>query len=352
MSEHFSSPRRIDKPATIRDVAQRAGVSKSSVSRYLQGSEHLSSQARTAIHDAIAELGYRPSAVARSLTNRRSKAVGVLVHDLRQPWVVDFLDGLSPSLHGAGYYMLLGDTRLDASMGESLVRTFAQKQVDGLGVAGTRPSSDALATAIRDLPTVVAGNHELDDTGLDLVVPDDEAVTLLALEHLYSLEHRRIAHVAGDGGRTFDLRRGAYERFMADKGLADSMCVAVASPSEVGGQTASQEILAAADKQPTAIFAANDLLAMGTLSTARSLGIAVPERLSIVGIDDSFLAASGVISLTSINLDTSRQGVLAGELLVQRIADPDAERRRHVLQPRGLTVRSSSGSAPHKRRSR
>lgn len=352
MSAHSFPSRHAGKSATIRDVAQRAGVSKSSVSRYLQGSTHLSTDARTAIRDAIADLDYRPSAVARSLTNRRSKAVGVLVYDLRQPWFVDFLDGLSVSLHDAGYYMLLGDTRLDASMGESLVRTFAQKQVDGLIVAGTMPISDALAAAIRDLPTVVAGNHELDDTGLDLVVPDDDAVVLLAMEHLYRLGHRRIAHIAGDGGRTFELRRNAYERFMTSKGLTDSIHVVVAAPSETGGQAASHEILSSSGRRSTAVFAANDLLAMGTLSTARSLRISVPEKLSVVSVDDSFLAASGVISLTSVNLDTSRQGILAGEVLMQRIADHDAIARKHVLQPHGLSIRSSSDRAPLERTSR
>lgn len=327
---------------TIRDVARRAGVSKSSVSRYLQDPATVSAHARKAIAAAIEELDYRPSAAARSLTRRQSRAIGILVHDLRQPWFVDFLDGLAQVLGAAGYSMLMCDTRLDQSMGESLIKSFAERQVDGIVLAGTTPVSERLVTAIRSVPTVIAGNHEFDDASLDVVVPDDAAAARLALMHLHGLGHRRIAHVRGLDNGTFRIRAQAYEAFMAEQGLADAAVVVDSDSSTEGGRAAAVDLLTRPGPRPTAVFAANDLAAIGVVSAAVDLGVACPGELSVVGVDDSYLAALPPISLTSVGLSTAAQGGLAARMIIDRIAAPDAPQRLEVLPPSGLSVRGSS----------
>ncbi|WP_128774195.1 LacI family DNA-binding transcriptional regulator [Actinomyces oricola] len=331
--------------ATIRQVAERARVSKSSVSRYLQDPSRVSASARHAIAEAIAELDYRPSAAARSLTRRQSEAIGVLIHDLRQPWFVDFLDALAQVLHESGYSMLMCDTRLDGSMGESLISAFAQRQVDGIVLAGTMPVSQRLVEAIRSVPTVVAGNHEFDDSSLDVVIPDDAAAARLAMTHLYGLGHRRIAHVRGPSNGTFDIRARTYEEFMAEHDIASHAAVVPSDSTAEGGRAAALDLFARRAQPPTAVFASNDLAAIGVLSAAKDLGIACPEDLSVVGIDDSYLAALPPLNLTSVGLSTAAQGRFAGQMIVERIAEPNASRRIETLPPGRLSVRGSTGNA-------
>ncbi len=136
------------RPPTIRDVADRAGVSKSLVSLVLRGSEQVRPQKRDAVLRAVRELGYRPNAAARSLSEQRTRTVGVLLNDLRNPWFVDLLDGLNPLLHDHGLHMLLGDARLNRRTGQDLARPFLDLQVDGLVVVGTLPDTAALEACL------------------------------------------------------------------------------------------------------------------------------------------------------------------------------------------------------------
>ncbi|POX46606.1 LacI family DNA-binding transcriptional regulator, partial [Streptomyces sp. Ru72] len=148
------------RPPTIRDVAERAGVSKSLVSLVLRGSDQVRPEKRRAVLAAVEELGYRPNAAARSLSERRTRTVGVLLNDMRNPWFVELLDGLNSRLHDAGLRMLLADGHLNRRLGEDLTRTFTDLRVDGLIAVGTLPPSEALRQAAARVPTVVAGARE------------------------------------------------------------------------------------------------------------------------------------------------------------------------------------------------
>lgn len=145
---------------TIRDVAERAGVSKSLVSLVLRGSAQVRPEKRDAVLRAVRELGYRPNAAARSLSEQRSRTVGVLLNDLRNPWFVDLLDGLNSLLHDNGLHMLLADARLNRRIGQDLARPFLDLQVDGLVVVGTLPDPAALGAVAERIPVVVAGARE------------------------------------------------------------------------------------------------------------------------------------------------------------------------------------------------
>jgi len=140
------------RPPTIRQVAERAGVSKSLVSLVLRGSTNVSEAKRAAVLAAIEDLGYRPNAAARNLTSHRSNTVGVLLNDLRNPWFVDCLDGLASVLHANGMRMFLADARLDRTMGDSLTEGFLEFRVDGLVIVGTLQPSPALADAAAVVP--------------------------------------------------------------------------------------------------------------------------------------------------------------------------------------------------------
>src|SRR3954454_5195920 len=163
------------RPATIRTVAERAGVSKSLVSLVLQGSPKVSDQRRRAVERAIRELNYRPNVIARQLTERRTNTVGVLLNDLRNPWFVDCLEGLTSALHDDGLRTVLADGRLDRATSDDMVRGFVDMQGDGLVLVGSMAASSLFAEVAARVPTVAAASRDITLPDVDVVANDDEA---------------------------------------------------------------------------------------------------------------------------------------------------------------------------------
>jgi DNA-binding LacI/PurR family transcriptional regulator len=330
---------------TIRSVAEHAGVSKSLVSRVLQGSPHVSPAKRKAVEDAIKELGYRPNGTARSLTERRTRAIGVLINDLRQPWFVDFLEGVNTTLSQSDLHMFVGDGRLDRRADERLMRAFLEMRVEGLILAGTMPESTTITEAASWLPTVVAGSRDFALPNVDVVAEDDWRGAELAVHHLIELGHRRIAHIGGRQAAVFRLRRAAYEAIMRDAGLSEYVQVETCDTTEDGGYRAAVRLLSRPSERPTAIFVANDPTCVGTLSAAAELGLSVPGDLSLVSFDNSFLAKIRHISLTSVDIGTYEVGQRVTNALLERIKDPGRPASEYLVTP-SLEVRGSTGPAP------
>lgn len=329
---------------TVRSVAKHAGVSKSLVSLVLRDSPHVSDEKRQAVLDAIKALGYRPNAAARSLTERRSRAIGVVVNDLRNPWMVDCVDGLNAELATSGMHMLLGDGRLDRRDDERLMHAFMDMRVDGLILVGTMPPSTTITEAASRLPTVVAGDLDLRMPNVDVVGVDDLRGAELATHHLIRLGHRRIAHMAGNYGAFSERRRSSYEATMREHGLEEHVVVETCDATEEGGYRAAVRLLSRKPR-PTAIFAVNDMACVGALSAADELGIAVPAELSLVGYDNTHLARIRHLWLTSVDAATYESGRYAAKLLLDRINDPTRDAVEHLLSP-SLEVRGSTASPP------
>ena len=264
----------------------------------------------------------------------------MLGNDVRRPWHGEFLTGLAGVLDRHGYFMLVGGIRAEQGLRERPVKAFTEGQVDGLVLAGTMHVTPALASAMRCIPTAVAGNHEFDLSDLDVVVPDDHAAATLTMDHLLGLGHRRIAHISGPGTGAFPIRRRAYEERMRSHGLSGHIMAESCDTTDDGGFAAAERLLTGPGPRPTALFAGNDLAALGALALVRSWRIAVPGELAIATIDDAFLAHNRAISLTSVGLKTERQGTLAGELMIRRIREPDAERAKLVMPPAGISIRN------------
>lgn len=338
------------RPPTIRSVAERAGVSKSLVSLVLRGSPQVSDAKRAAVLEAVRELDYRPNAAARSLVARRTHTVGVLLNDMRNPWFVELLDGLNSVLHAHGLRMLMADGRLNRHTGEDFTRTFAELRVDGLVAVGTLPDTGALAEAAGRLPTVVAGTHDPELPRVDTVANDDERGARLATEHLIGLGHRRIAHIMGQGS-VGDLRRRGYEAAMRAHGLDDGMLMAPSDATEEGGYRAAVRLLggtgrrAGGAERPTAVFAFNDIAAVGVLSAAQELGLDVPRDLSLIGCDNTYLARIRHLWLTTVNNASYEVGRRAARCLLDRMDHPGRPAERQLVEP-SLEVRGTA-AAPH-----
>lgn len=329
---------------TIRNVAERAGVSKSLVSLVLRGSPHVSEHRREAVLQAARELGYRPNAVARSLVEGRTHLVGALVADLHSPFYAEFLDGLQESLHGDGLRLLIGSGRQDPAFEDEAVEAFLELRVDGLVMLGVAPSSATLAEAAAYTPTVVVGERDVNLEGVDVVVDDDQLGARLAVDHLVELGHRRIAHIEGAPSSSARRRCEGYLTAMRRHSLASNIMVEHGDFTEEGGHRAAMALLRRTPR-PTAIFAANDIVAMGVLTAATELGLRVPEDLSVVGYDNTYIAAVNQISLTSVGQPRRAMGRAAAALLSDRIGEPGKSSRCRQMTPR-LIVRRSTGPAP------
>ena len=337
------SPRRGDHPVTLRTVAERAGVSKSSVSRVLQGSSRVSPEAKAAVEAAIAELGYRPNAAAQSLGASRTRTIGVLVNDLRQPWFVDFLEGLGEGLAEHDLHAFVADGRLDRELDDRLLNAFVDMRVDGLVLAGTMPITDVIGEAAHRLPTVIAGMRDLTLPTVDVVAEDDAEGARLAVEHLIGLGHERIAHIAGPDAEVFRQRRAGYEAAMRVAGLAEHIRVVTSDITEDDGFDCGATLFSS--DSPTAVFTVNDLVCVGAMAAARDAGLSVPGEVSFVGFDDSSIARMRWVGLTSVDIQPRTVGSVAADLLVERITEPERPAREHLVAP-VLRVRTSTAVAP------
>lgn len=341
---------------TIKSVAERAGVSKSLVSLVMRGSPNVSEARRQAVLRAARELGYRPNAVARSLVEGRTRLVGALVADIHNPFFAEFLDGLQENLHQRGLRLLLGSGGWDETLEHEAIEAFLDLRVDALVLLSAVPRSPALRSAALAVPTVVVGEREVGLENVDIVVDDDSVGARLAVDHLVGLGHRWISHIEGSASATATARRDGYVQAMRRHRLHRYITVEPGDFTEAGGYRAAHALLRnryraaharlrnrGREPRPTAIFAPNDLAAVGALSAADELGLSVPGDVSIVGYDNTHLAAIRHISLTSLDQPRHDMGRIAAELLTARIADPTGEPRRVIVVPK-LVKRASTGS--------
>jgi len=337
-----------DRRPTINDVAQRAGVSKSLVSLVMRGSSQVTEHRREAVLAAARELGYRPNTVARSLVEGRTRTVGVVVSDLRNPWYVDILDGFRRVLKANGLRVLIGGGQLDNQVDAGVAEAFIDLRVEGLCVVGTLPYDEALAEAMKSVPAVVASSHSYELPYVDSVVNDDEAGSREATEHLIALGHRRIAHIGGGPDGVAEARRRGYENAMRAHGLSARIRVEGCDYDEQSGYTAARRLLRGRTR-PTAIVALNDLACVGALSAADDAGLSVPGELSIVGYDNTALAAVSHLSLSSVDPRSVEIGRLAAERILARM-DRDTgaapERGLRELIAPILVVRRSTARVP------
>lgn len=325
---------------TIRSVAKRAGVSKSLVSLVMRGAPNVSEERRAAVLEAARALGYRPNLLARSLGERRTRTLGVLLSDLHNPFFAEVIDGVHIGAEQHGLRLVMGTGRRVARLEAEVVESFLQQAVEGLILLGPAlPDEDILAVA-RAAPTVVVA-REVAGGDAGVVINDDLVGAELVVDHLVSLGHRRIAHVHGGAGGTAAQRRAGYEEAMERRGLAHEIVVVPGDSTDEGGYRGAGMLLAH-PRRPTAVFAYNDLAAIGVLTAVSEAGLSVPEDISVVGYDNTYLAGIRHLSLTSV--DQMRRDM--GRLAVECVVAPGGVREVvRVVEPR-LQIRRSSGAAP------
>jgi DNA-binding LacI/PurR family transcriptional regulator len=325
------------RQVTMEDVARAAGVSRALVSLVMRESPKVSEKRRARVLDAAERLGYRPNAMARRLASRRTRTIGVLLNDLHNPFFAEIMDGIFETADELDYQLLIGTGRRQAAGERRAVDAFFEHRTDGLVLVSPRLPSAEILSIGRATHTVVVG-RPVRAGHLDSVTNDDLAGGKLAVRHLADLGHARIAHIDGGRGAGAAARRTGYLREMRRLGLEPH--VVAGDFTEVAGVRAAERLLLSGEL-PTAIFAANDLVAAGTLDRLEDEGLRVPHDISIIGYDNTFLAALHHMSLTTIDQPRPDIGRLALGTLVERI---DGGRRTAVhrrLEP-SLVVRATT----------
>lgn len=307
--------------ATLRDVARRAGVASSTISRYLNGSLELPSPTRSRVKAAIAELHYRPNALARSLQAGRSHILGLIVPDLSNPFFTSVADAAVAAAYREGYSILLCATGNDPKREAHYANLLVAGQLDGLIYLGAHRRNAALETMRRaELPIVIV-DEEIESVAGGRLFVDNRRGGYLATEHLLHLGHRDIAFIGGEADllTTVERRRG-YEDAMLERGLTPQPNrIVLGEYTTEFGARAARELLT--EVAPTGVFAASDVVAIGVLQAVRELGLTIPEDLSLVGFDDIPMAEMLAPPLTTIWQPAQDLGEAAVLMLIRHVRD-------------------------------
>ncbi len=344
---------RPDRPSgrvTIADVAARAGVTSAVVSRLINNRPNLSIRpdTRARILSAIDELGYRPNAAARSLSRSKTDAYGLIIPDFDNPVYAKIIEGAESAAVAMGCVLLTGSTVGSGLSAAHYIDRLGNGRVDGLLLAGTEaggPFNDQYSSA--SVPFLMVNRRA---PGVDrYIVLDDEGAASLAVSHLASLGHTRIAHIAGPGrADTAQRRLAGYRRAMAEASLPVSRADVVSgdfSPS--GGMLAMERLLSLPDP-PTAVLVASIASAIGALHAATSQGVEVPAGVSVVAVHDLPLAAYLSPPLTTVRMPLSELGARGLQMLAA--TSPDAAVTEVFGGPMQLILRESTAPPRRTRR--
>jgi DNA-binding LacI/PurR family transcriptional regulator len=319
---------------TMEDVAARAGVSRALVSLVMRGSPKVSAARREAVLAAAAELGYSPHAMARSLASRTSHVLGVMVSDLHNPFWAEVVDGLDLCARAAGFELVINTGGRSPTRERQALASLASFRPAGIALLGPVVPTEAIAAAATEGPLVLVSRSSRIST-VDTVNDDGKTGSALAVDHLVSLGHKDIVHIDGGNGSQAAPRRAGYRLAMANHGLVPR--VIRGEYTEAAGAAA----IRALANPFTAVIAANDLNAVGVLSALAEAGLRVPADVSVVGYDNTWLAALRHIGLTTIDQPRHEMGRLAAEALIARVRGEATEPARLVVRP-SLVVRATT----------
>lgn len=306
----------------IQSVADLAGVSTATVSRALSGNGHVSVATRAAVLKAAEDLGYVVSSNASSLATGRTKNIGVVIPFLNRWFYSAVLDGAEDALISHGYDLTLYNLGRGGEHRDSVFKHFLlRKRVDAVIAISLELTPSELTGLLNINKPIVGVGGPL--RGVRTLSIDDVEVARLATEHLLSLGHRNIAHIGGTKGYELDFhlptnRRVGYEGALEAVGISvDPNLFQAADFTIQGGYTAAKQLLGNPRNRPTAVFAASDEMAIGTILAARDMGLRVPDDVSVIGIDDHEL--SEFFGLSTVSQFPELQGKLAVEILMDQL---------------------------------
>lgn len=332
---------------TIADVARHASVGVGTVSRVLNDHPSVRPQTRRRVRDAMAELDYRPSPLARNLKRGRTQRIGVLVSFFTHPSAVERLHGLAATLSSSGYELVLYPVDGDEQRAAHMDSLAGPHQADGLLLMSLPPTDAEVERLERFAVSVV--QVDAHHPAFTRVVTDDIEGGRLATEHLLELGHRDIAFLGDPEDNPYGFtssrdRCHGYRSALQEAGVTpDPDWILTAPHGLEAARAATAELLDRGHPRPTAIFAASDTQALGALQAARTAGVRVPDDLSVLGFDDIETAVHAGLSTIRQPLEDS--GRLGAQLLLDHLADPERE-VEEVFMPLQVVDRATTAPPP------
>ena len=330
--------------ATMKDVAELAGVSASTVSHVLNGTRRVSDGTRDGVLAAIEKLDYRPNLLAKGLKIRKTFTIGLLISDIQNPFFTSVVRGIEDVALSRGYHLFLCNTDEDAARENEYATELAKKGVDGLIVASSAPRHNhALRLRAEGVPFVFM-DREVEGVDADVVRVDNERGMRMIAEHLVSLGHERIGMISGplDKASGYERYRGLKDA-LSDLGSdLDDVLVRFGDFRTSSGREGAGELLRLS-QPPTALVTANNQMTLGALSAIQEMGLRVPDDLSVVGFDDPEWAPLVSPPLTTLAQPTYELGVEAVRVLLNRIeGNGGTATNKLFMEPRLVIRRSTS----------
>jgi LacI family transcriptional regulator/LacI family repressor for deo operon, udp, cdd, tsx, nupC, and nupG len=339
--------------AKLHDVARLAGVSTSTVSRAIHEPQMVNEETRKRVQEAVKQLGYHPSRVARRLRVERGRAhlIGLVLPDIQNPFFADLARGVQDLARSHGYTVFVGNSDESEEQQRQYIDVMRAESVDGLILPPVSETDRAAVELAKSGIPVVCVDRRLSRVAVDTVVADNVRGAHEATEHLLSLGHRRIGFLEGlPHLSTSRERLQGYRQALEDHGLElDPALVRQGDSRQAGGREMAEQLLGM-DSPPTALFVGNNLMTLGALETIYARGLRIPDDLALVSYDDMPWAMAFNPPLTAVRQPGYEMGRQAMELLLRRIQDPQRSAVLLMLQPE-LVVRKSSGGALPARRS-
>ena len=327
---------------TIVDVARRAGVSPTTVSHVINQTRYVSPPVAERVRQAMTDLRYQPHGVARSLRRRRTHSLGMVVPDAANPFFAEVARGVETSAFALGYTVILCNSDGDLLKEQAYLDVLMEKRVDGIVFVAAGESHEHIQTLVEREIQVVVTDREMAGLEVDRVLVDNFDGGRQAAAHLIYHGHRRIACITGPHDLTPSAERyRGYCRALDDAGIRHDPGLIVHGDFHTdSGYLAVAELLELPDR-PTAIFACNDLLAIGVMAAVQEAGLRIPRNMAVVGFDDIALASYSIPRLTTVAQPSQKMGELAAQLLIARIENPNRAAERHLL-PTRLVIRESA----------
>ena len=329
---------------SIKDIARAAKVSHPTVSRALSDSPLVKGETAQRIREIAASLGYRPSAITRSLATKRTKTIGVVVTSIADPFIADVISGVEEAAIDHGYSVFLANSNANPDREVKVVHSFHERRVDGILVTASRVGAlyVPLLSQVK-VPIVLINNQHPDETDefIYSVSIDNIKASIEAMQHLIGLGHKRIAYIGDRGGFQSDIERLAGYRqalAQAEYPFLPELVVHGDGKPEGGGQA--MERLLALPNPPTAVFCYNDMSAVGALRALRGHGIKVPDDLSLVGFDDLAIASYTSPLLTTVSQPKQQMGRMAMEIMIKLLSRIDS--KTNIKVEGELIVREST----------
>lgn len=329
-------------PATIRDVARLAGVSVATVSRALNGASNVLPDTRERILRAARELRFVPSGAARSLITRRTDTIGALLPDLHGEYFSELIRGIDQAARARGLHLLVSSSHGDASEAAAALRAM-NGRVDGLIVMSPHADQDFLALNLPETLAAVLVHSATELPGRARFQVDNHGGALAMTRHLAAAGRRRVAHIAGPAGNHEAAERLRGYHAALKPGQAG--LVAEGDFSEASGWSAARRLLQARPR-PDAIFAANDMMAIGCLAALAEAGLRVPEDVAVAGFDDVPIARYVAPALTTVRVPIATLGASALDAVAKAVEHPGADAGSTTVLPVELVVRRSCGAGP------